>query len=120
MGNNRSVISAIGITVFFLIAYLAVLLYGAVDSTAYSLGAPYDREEPFSFFWNLITAFVTGGPEAAGEILGRMERSATAWRPFLWPVKVIMITGVFLMLLQAISELIKDIAKLRGVTLNVS
>lgn len=42
------------------------------------------------------------------------QRSPSAWRPFIWPVKAIMITGIFLMLLQAISELFKDILKLRG------
>lgn len=42
------------------------------------------------------------------------ERSPTAWRPYLWPIKVIMITGIALMLLQAISELFKDILRLAG------
>ncbi len=42
------------------------------------------------------------------------ERSPTAWRPYLWPIKMIMITGIFLMLLQAISELFKDILRLKG------
>ncbi len=69
-------------TVFLLLFYLGVLLYGAFDSTAYS------------FQYN--------------------ERSPTAWRPYLWPIKVIMCVGFVLMLLQAISELIKDIAKIRG------
>lgn len=41
------------------------------------------------------------------------ERSPTAWRPYMWPIKVIMCTGITLMLLQAISELFKDIIKLR-------
>ncbi|MEX0346525.1 MAG: TRAP transporter small permease subunit [Rhizobiaceae bacterium] len=69
-------------TVFLLLFYLGVLLYGAIDSTTYS------------FQYN--------------------ERSPTAWRPYLWPIKVIMCVGFVLMLLQAISELIKDIAKIRG------
>ena len=43
-----------------------------------------------------------------------LERSPSLWRPYMWPVKAIMCTGIFLMLLQAISELLKDIAKLRG------
>lgn len=47
------------------------------------------------------------------------ERSPTAWRPYLWPIKIIMFVGFFLMLLQAISELCKDIAKIKGVDLNV-
>jgi len=42
------------------------------------------------------------------------ERSPTAWRPYMWPIKVIMCTGITLMLLQAISELFKDILRLRG------
>jgi TRAP-type mannitol/chloroaromatic compound transport system permease small subunit len=70
-------------TVFFLLVYLIVLLWGGIDSTLYS--------------------FKYGG-----------ERSATAWRPYLWPIKVAMCIGIFLMLLQAISELFKDILRLRG------
>jgi TRAP-type mannitol/chloroaromatic compound transport system permease small subunit len=41
------------------------------------------------------------------------ERSPTAWRPYLWPIKAIMVTGIALMLLQAISELFKDILRIR-------
>jgi TRAP-type mannitol/chloroaromatic compound transport system permease small subunit len=70
-------------TVLFLIFYLAILLWGGIDSTIYS--------------------FKYGG-----------ERSPTAWRPYLWPIKVIMVTGIALMLLQAISELFKDILRLKG------
>ncbi len=70
-------------TIFFLLFYLGVLLWGGIDSTIYS--------------------FKYGG-----------ERSPTAWRPYLWPIKMIMCTGVSLMILQAISELFKDILRLRG------
>ncbi|WP_298847221.1 TRAP transporter small permease subunit [uncultured Ruegeria sp.] len=70
------------ITVFFLIVYLGVMIYGGYDSLSYSL--QYG------------------------------ERSPTAWRPYLWPIKVIMVVGLFLMLLQAISELFKDILRLKG------
>ena len=69
-------------SILLLIFYLGVLLYGAIDSTTYSL------------HYN--------------------ERSPTAWRPLLWPIKIIMCVGIFLMLLQAISEFFKDIAKLKG------
>ena len=71
------------VTVLFLIFYLAVLLWGDIDSTTYS--------------------FQYGG-----------ERSPTAWRPYLWPIKTIMCIGIALMLLQAVSELFKDILRLRG------
>ena len=71
-----------GFTVFALIFYLCVMLWGAIDSTAYA------------FQYN--------------------ERSPTAWRPYMWPIKVILCIGFTLMLLQALSALIKDIATIRG------
>ncbi len=71
------------VTVLLLLFYLGVLLYGAIDSTTYSL--KYN------------------------------ERSPTAWRPYLWPIKIVMCIGFSLMLLQVSSELIKDIAKIRGI-----
>ena len=43
------------------------------------------------------------------------ERSYSAWRPYMWPIKTLMCIGILLMLLQSISELLKDVAKLRGV-----
>jgi len=70
------------LTVFFLIFYLGVLLYGAIDSTTYS----------FKY----------------------SERSPTAWRPVLWPIKVIMCTGFVMMLLQAIAEMFKDLVIIKG------
>lgn len=42
------------------------------------------------------------------------ERSNTAWRPYMWPIKLIMCLGILLMLLQAVSELVKDVARLKG------
>ena len=68
-------------TVFFLIFFLGILLYGGISNTTYSL--EYG------------------------------ERSPTAWRPYLWPIRVIMCVGIVLMLLQAISELFKDIIRIR-------
>lgn len=70
------------ITVLALIFYLAVMLWGAIDSTLYSL--QYN------------------------------ERSPTAWRPYLWPIKVILCVGFFLMLLQSIAALVRDVATIRG------
>lgn len=91
------------LTVCFLIFYLGVLLYGAISSTAYSLG--YWKTEPLSFFAGLITG---------SEEIGRMERSSSAWRPYMWPIKTVMIVGFALMLLQCISELFKDVLRLKG------
>ncbi len=72
-------------TVFFLIFYLGVLLWGGVESTQYAVQ-----------YW---------------------ERSYSSWRPYMWPIKVIMCIGIFMMMLQATCELIKDIATIRGVKL---
>lgn len=72
-------------TVVFLLIYLAVLLYGGIESLAYALEYK--------------------------------ERSPSAWRPYMWPVKSLMCIGAFLMLLQALAEFIKDVARIRKVEL---
>ncbi len=102
-------------TVCFLLFYLGVLMYGAVGSTAYSLG--YFGDQPFVFFKDLALSMMTGGPAAAGEKLGYLERSSTSWRPYLWPVKTLLCIGIFLMLLQSLAELFRDIGRIRGVAL---
>jgi len=99
-------------TVLFLLFYLGVLFYGAAGSTAYSLG--YFGDAPFTFWGQFLWAFLSGGVEGAKEMMGYIERSPTAWRPMLWPIKVIMCVGVFLMLAQAVSELFKDLIRLSG------
>ncbi|MEP3280432.1 MAG: TRAP transporter small permease subunit [Stappiaceae bacterium] len=70
------------ITVFFLIFYLLMLLYGAFSSTEYAI--QYG------------------------------ERSYSSWRPYMAPIKIIMTIGIFLMLLQAVAALFKDLAQMRG------
>ncbi len=72
-------------TIFMLIFYLGVMLYGGLDSMMYSIKT--------------------------------QQHSASLWRPLIWPVKAVMCTGIAMMLLQAISELIKDVATLRGKTI---
>lgn len=39
------------------------------------------------------------------------QRLFTAWAPYVWPIKTIMLTGISLMLLQSISMFFKDFAK---------
>jgi TRAP-type mannitol/chloroaromatic compound transport system permease small subunit len=69
-------------TVFTMMFYIGVMLYGAIDSTVYS--------------------FTHG------------ERNPSAWRPVLWPLKLIISFSFGLMLLQSVSILIRDVAILRG------
>ena len=101
------------LTVLFLLYYLGVLFVGAVGSTAYALG--YFGMEPLVYFKDLFLAFLTGGFDGAAEKIGYLERSSTAWRPMLWPVKSILTFGVFLMLLQTLAEFFRDIGRIRGV-----
>lgn len=68
-------------TVFALLFYLGVMLWGAIDSTAYAL--------EFG------------------------ERSPTAWRPYLWPIKLVICLAFVLMILQAAAHLIRDLAILK-------
>ncbi len=99
-------------TIFALIFYLCVLFYGAVSSSAYSLG--YFGDAPFIFFKDIVIAFLTGGPAGVGEITGFLERNPSAWRPLMWPIKITAAMGIFLMLLQAIAVFFTDVAKIRG------
>ena len=61
-----------------------------------------------------------GGAESLAYALEYDERNPTAWRPPLWPIKLAMCIGIVLMLLQSLSELIKDVARLRGIALPAS
>ena len=60
-----------------------------------------------------------GGFDSTAYSLEYGERSPTAWRPYLWPIKIVMCVGIMLMILQAVSELIKDIFFLRGEPIDV-
>jgi len=42
------------------------------------------------------------------------QKNRSAWAPYMAPIKIIMGTGVLLMLLQAIATFFKDLAKARG------
>ncbi len=70
------------------------------------------------FLLFFLGVLLWGGIESTRYAFEYNERSRTAWRPYLWPIKVAMCVGFALMLLQAISELCKDIAKIRGVALD--
>ncbi|MCL6284340.1 TRAP transporter small permease subunit [Ruegeria sp. 2012CJ41-6] len=66
------------------------------------------------FLITYLIVMLYGGYDSLSYSLQYGERSPTAWRPYLWPIKTIMIVGLSLMLLQAVSELFKDILRLKG------
>jgi TRAP-type mannitol/chloroaromatic compound transport system permease small subunit len=56
-----------------------------------------------------------GGVESVQYALQYGERKSGLWRPYMAPVKMVMVLGIVMMLLQCTTFLIRDIAKLRGV-----
>lgn len=55
-----------------------------------------------------------GGYSSTEYALKYKETSYSSWGPYMAPVKIIMMIGITLMLLQAIATLFKDLAKARG------
>jgi TRAP-type mannitol/chloroaromatic compound transport system permease small subunit len=45
------------------------------------------------------------------------ETSYSSWSPYMAPIKIVMVCGIFLMLLQAVATFFKDLAKVRGVSI---
>ncbi|MGB6119733.1 MAG: TRAP transporter small permease subunit [Mesorhizobium sp.] len=55
-----------------------------------------------------------GGLSSTNYAITYGQKNYSAWSPPLWPIKTIMTFAIFMMLLQCISALIKDIAIARG------
>lgn len=55
-----------------------------------------------------------GGISSTGYAIEYGQKNYTAWSPPLWPIKVVMTIGIFLMLLQFISNFFKDLAEALG------
>jgi TRAP-type mannitol/chloroaromatic compound transport system permease small subunit len=107
--KNKALVDAF--TIFFLMIYLGFLLVGALNSFSYSLGN--FRQDAIPFLYGVVRAFFTDGFDGAAAEFGVIERSRSIWRAPMWPIKLIMIIGFILMLLQATAEFIKDIARMQ-------
>ncbi|MCK5664793.1 MAG: TRAP transporter small permease subunit [Thiotrichaceae bacterium] len=46
------------------------------------------------------------------------QRNFSQWNPSMIPIKLIMVGGIFLMILQSISTFFKDLAKTKGITIS--
>jgi TRAP-type mannitol/chloroaromatic compound transport system permease small subunit len=55
-----------------------------------------------------------GGWESTAYALETGQRSRSLWRPYMAPIKIIMTTAMALMLLQALAELCRDLARALG------
>jgi len=67
---------------------------------------------PFMIFY--LVFLLIGGISSVEYAITYGQTNYTPWAPPLAPIKIIMSLGIFLMLLQAIATLFKDIAKARG------
>ena len=46
------------------------------------------------------------------------EKSYSSWAPYMAPIKIVMVFGIILMLLQAIAMFFRDLARARGMTID--
>ena len=67
---------------------------------------------PFLIFY--VVVLLIGGLSALEYALEYGQKNYTAWGPPLAPIKLIMVIGIALMLLQSFATFFKDLAKARG------
>ena len=75
--------------------------------------AKMDAFTSFFLVFYLVTLFY-GSITSLTYTLETKQRLFTAWAPYVWPIKTIMLIGILLMLLQSISMFFKDMAKVTG------
>ena len=66
------------------------------------------------FLLAYLVLLLYGGLHSTQYALEYGERSHSAWRPYMAPIKIIACVGIVLMLLQAVAVLLRDIATLKG------
>jgi TRAP-type mannitol/chloroaromatic compound transport system permease small subunit len=65
-----------------------------------------------------LVVLLVGGVSSTHYAIVYKQVNYSAWAPPLWPIKVIMTFGVAVMLLQAVSIFLKDLARVRGASLS--
>ena len=90
------------------------LFYGQLSENG---KAKMDAFTSFFLVFYLITLLI-GSITSLIYTLETNQKLFTAWAPYVWPIKVIMLFGILLMLLQSISMFFKDVAKIRKVKIN--
>jgi TRAP-type mannitol/chloroaromatic compound transport system permease small subunit len=88
----------------------------------YSRGSPKKKG-----FTDSITSFclifylvflLYGGLSSTQYALFYGEKSYSSWAPYMAPIKIIMSFGITLMVLQAVATFFRDLATVKGVSLN--
>ena len=65
-----------------------------------------------------LTTLLIGSISSLIYTIETNQRLFTAWAPYVWPIKTLMLTGILLMLFQSFSMLFKDIARVTGREIN--
>jgi len=65
-----------------------------------------------------LSILLAGGISSSAYAIQYNQHNYTAWGPPMAPIKIIMVVGIVLMLLQIVSTLIKDVAAIRGGTID--
>tara|TARA_B100000900_G_C20525546_1_gene694009 strand:+ start:799 stop:1218 length:420 start_codon:yes stop_codon:yes gene_type:complete len=86
------------------------LFYGRLSNKG---KAKMDIFTSFFLIFYLIILFI-GSITSLIYTIQTKQKLFTAWAPYVWPIKTLMLIGILLMLLQAFSTLFKDIAKMKG------
>ena len=71
----------------------------------------------FFLLFYLITLFI-GSISSTMYAIEYGQRNFSQWNPSMIPIKLIMVIGIFLMILQTISTFFKDLAKVKGITIS--
>jgi TRAP-type mannitol/chloroaromatic compound transport system permease small subunit len=66
----------------------------------------------FLVFYLLLLLY--GGLSSTEYALQYGEKSYSSWAPYMAPIKIIMVFGIVLMVLQAIATFFKDLARVKG------
>jgi TRAP-type mannitol/chloroaromatic compound transport system permease small subunit len=124
-GFNRPPLWTVEVAQFLLTAYY--ILGGAWTLQVGShvrMDLLYERWQPRRrAFADTITAvclitylviMLIGGISSTQYALEYGQRAATAWRPPLAPIKILMCVGLLLMILQAVAFFFRDLAAVRG------
>ncbi|MGB3210680.1 MAG: TRAP transporter small permease subunit [Desulforhopalus sp.] len=64
-----------------------------------------------------LVVLLIGGLSSTLYSLEYGQRNYSSWAPLVAPIKIIMIIGIFMMLLQSIAMFFRDLAKVKGVSI---
>ena len=123
---NSPVVWAVEMAQFTMAAYYilgggySVILRGHVRmDVLYSQWSPRTKAivDIFTSFFLLfyLGMLLYGGISSTAYSLEYGQKNYSAWAPPLSPIKIIMVVGIVLMILQCVSRLIKDVSKAMGV-----